>query len=97
MYDPIATAPGSDTTIGRESRCMGRACFVTNLVRRSRCIGIDSRRGVNSDVRAHRSVRTASGSDPIKAQLECMIPSLPLRVLTQPLDASPDVWGERVL
>ena len=29
-------------------------------------------------------VRTASGSDPIKAQLECMIPSLPLRVLTRP-------------
>ena len=33
--------------------------------------------------RAHRCVRTASGSDPIKAQLVCMIPSLPLRVLTR--------------
>src|SRR6266849_8195 len=43
----------------------------------------DSRRRVNSDVRAHRCVRTASGSDPIKAQLEWMIPSLPLRVLTR--------------
>src|SRR2546428_9920527 len=43
----------------------------------------DSRRRVNSTVRAHRSVRTASGSDPIKAQLEWMIPSLPLRVLTR--------------
>src|SRR5882724_2194590 len=31
---------------------------------------------------AHRCVRTASGSDPITAQLVRMIPSLPLRVLT---------------
>src|SRR5437773_12563414 len=43
----------------------------------------DSRRRVNSTVRAHRCVRTASGSDPIKAQLVCMIPPLPLRVLTR--------------
>ena len=42
-----------------------------------------SRRRVNSTVRAHRCVRTASGSDPIKAQLEWMIPSLPFRVLTR--------------
>src|SRR5439155_25283687 len=34
------------------------------------------------DVRPHRRVRTASGSDPINAQLEWMIPSLMLRVLT---------------
>jgi hypothetical protein len=43
---------------------------------------LNSRRRVNSAVRAHRCVRTASGSDPIKAQLVWMIPSLPLRVLT---------------
>src|SRR5438552_16735731 len=30
----------------------------------------------------HRCLRTGSGSDPIKAQLEWMIPSLTLRVLT---------------
>jgi len=29
----------------------------------------DARRRVNSNVRAHRSVRTASGSDPINGQL----------------------------
>jgi hypothetical protein len=34
-------------------------------------------------VRAHRCVRTASGSDPITAQLVWMIPALPLRVLTR--------------
>lgn len=32
---------------------------------------------------AHRCVRTASGSDPIRPQLEWSVPSLPLRVLTR--------------
>jgi hypothetical protein len=39
-------------------------------------------------LRAHRCVRTASGSDPINAQLAWMIPSLPLRVLTRRLRGS---------
>src|SRR5712691_9805441 len=70
-------SPRIEQIVGRERRervsqltWCGGGCF-------------DSRRRVNSIVRAHRCVRTASGSDPIKAQLEWMIPSLPLRVLTR--------------
>ncbi len=73
----MSTETAAQQIVGRERRerlsqlaWCGGGCF-------------DSRRRVNSDVRAHRCVRTASGSDPIKAQLEWMIPSLPLRVLTR--------------
>src|SRR5213594_2393820 len=54
----------------------------------------DSRRRVNSTVRAHRCVRTASGSDPINTQLAWVIPSLPLRVLTPTAAAcAPTNWA----
>jgi len=73
----VITWVDAEQIVGRERRervsqlaWCGEGCF-------------DSRRRVNSTVRAHRGVRTASGSDPIKAQLEWSIPSLLLRVLTR--------------
>ena len=76
LLSTCALPYAAEQIVGRERRervsqltWCGEGCF-------------DSRRRVNSTVRAHRCVRTASGSDPIKAQLEWMIPSLPLRVLT---------------
>ena len=65
----------TEQIVGRERN--QRTCC-RQLVR-----NVVDRRRVNSTVRAHRCVRTASGSDPIKAQLVCMIPPLPLRVLTR--------------
>ena len=71
----LAQVSAAEQIVGRERNHV--VCY-RQLVRDM----VVSRR-VNSDVRAHRCVRTESSSDPIKAQLVCMIPSLPLRVLTR--------------
>src|SRR5260370_23367395 len=65
-----------------DNKSLDRSAFSRLFIRTTRMPVSSSPRPVNSTVRAHRCVRTASGSDAINAQLESMSPSLPPPTLT---------------